>query len=99
MIRGRPVTGFASHADLGPRGVEASACLVVVLLKVGRVAPSALVVPVLIDAGPMEGIASFQFMIGIEMIPALAALVLGTRIPCNSESLKSPAGKFDEVLL
>ena len=99
VVRGRPVAGFASDADLRPRRAEAPACLVVVLLEVGRVAPRALVVPVLIDAGPMQRIAGLQLSIGIEMIPALAARFLGTRIPSNSERLKPPAGKLDEILL
>ena len=62
-------------------------------------APSTLVVPVLIDAGPMQRIPSLQFAIWVELIPALAAFFLRPRIPCNAERLNSPARKLNEVLL
>ena len=44
-------------------------------------------------------IASLQFAIWVELIPALAAFFLRSRIPCNAERLNPAARKLNEVLL
>ena len=62
-------------------------------------APGTLIVPVLINAGPMQRIACLQLLIRIEMIPTLATIFLRTRVPRYSERLKATARKLDEVLL
>ena len=59
----------------------------------------ALVIPVLIDAGPVQRIAGRQVAIGIEMEPALPALVLRARVPRNAERLKPAFRQFDQILL
>ena len=99
MARGRAVAGLAADADFAPmRGVNAF-CRVVVLSQVGRMAPGALVVPVLIDAGPMQGIARRELAAGMKIEPFLAALVFGPGIPGDPEGLQAPAGQFDQILL
>jgi len=76
VARPRPVAGLAADVDVGPGGGVTVGLLVVVLAQVGRVAVGALVVPVLVDAGPVQRIAGLQLLIGIEVEPALPALVL-----------------------
>jgi hypothetical protein len=59
----------------------------------------ALVVPVLVDAGPVLRVARLQLAIGIEMEPALTACFLRPRVPRDTQRLQPPAGKLDQVLL
>ena len=70
-----------------------------VLLQVGRVAPGALVIPVLVDASPVQRIAGPKLPVWIEMIPALAALGRRPRVPGDSQSLEAAVRQGDQILL
>ena len=87
------MAGFASHVYLRPGGVEAIGCGIVVLFEICRVAVGALVVPVLIDASPVKRMSGRQLLVGVEMEPALATLVLRPRIPGNAQRLHPAIGK------
>jgi hypothetical protein len=63
------------------------------------VAVGALVVPGLVAPGPVQGIAGFELLAGIEMKPALAALVFWSAVPGDAERLIAPARKRDQILL
>ncbi len=93
------MTGLAPHADFRPGGVETAGRRIMVLLQIGRVAPGALVIPVLVDAGPVQRIAGAKFSVGIEMKPALAALGRWPRVPGDSQSLQAAVGQGDQILL
>ena len=53
------MTGFTPHADLRPGRIETIGRSIKVLLQICRMAKGALLVPILIDAGPMQGMASW----------------------------------------
>lgn len=93
------MAGFAGNVDLRPLGAKGIAGGVEVLFKVGGVAVCALIVPVLIDAGPMQIIAGFEFLIWVEVEPALAALFFRARVPSDAERLQAATREFDQVLL
>ena len=99
MARGRAVAGLAADADLAPPGRVNVPGRVVVLLQIGRMAPGALVIPVLIDARPMQGVARRELAAGVKIEPSLAALLFGPRIPGDPEGLQPPARQFDQILL
>ena len=88
-MRGGAVAGFAADTEFRPGGVEAIRRGVVALLEIGRVAEGALIVPVLVDPGPMQGIPRRKLAIGIECKPTLAALLFRSRVPGNPERLQS----------
>ena len=49
--------------------------------------------------GPVQRIEMRHRSVRIEMKPALAALFLWPRIPCDRERLHAAAGKRDQILL
>ena len=99
VARALAVAGLAADADLGKVRREAILGGVVVLAHAGRMAFGAHEVPVLIELGPMQDVVVFDVLFRVEVKPALAALVLGPRIPGERERLHAAVGKFDEVLL
>ncbi len=96
-----PGPWHASQRDVqvGPRRVERPGLLVVALAQVGGVTVGALVVPVLVDTGPVLRVARLEIAIGIEMEPALAARRFRPRVPRDPQRLQPPAGELDQVLL
>src|SRR5512139_3005816 len=99
MFRCRSVSGCAADADVRPRGLKRLCLRAVILLQIGRVTPGALVIPILVDPGPMQRIAGLERHVRIKMIPALAAAFLGTRVPCDPKHLITPARHRDQILL
>ena len=93
------MTGLARHIHVGPGGCVGVGRQVVVLLQVGGVAVGAHVVPGLVAPGPVQPIAGGQPLVGIEMEPALAALLLRAAVPRDAERLKAPAWHGNQVLL
>ena len=93
------VAGLAGDVDLRPGGRVGVGGRVVVLAQLGRVALGAHEVPGLVDAGPMQRIAGLELAVGVEMEPALPALVLGPRIPGDAERLDPAVREGDQVLL
>ena len=77
------VAGLAADADFRPRRVEAIIGRIVVLLHAGRMALGAHKVPVLIELGPVQYVVVLDLFIGIEMKPALTALVHRPAVPGN----------------
>src|SRR6185369_4313247 len=72
------VAGLATDFDFGPGCGEAIARRIVILAHAGRVALGAHEIPVLVQLGPMQDVVVADLLIGIEVEPALAALVLWT---------------------
>ena len=93
------MAGLAADADLGPAGGEAVGRRVVILAHAGRVALGAHEVPVLIELGPMQHVVVTDLLVGIEVEPALAALVLRAAVPGDRQRLQPAVGKLDEILL
>src|SRR6187399_42237 len=83
------VTSLATDVDLRPGGAIAARRSVITFAEVGGVALGTLVIPRLIDPGPMQA----------EVEPPLAAARCGPRIPCGSKNLQSPACCGKQVLL
>src|SRR5689334_3584902 len=57
------------------------------------------IVPGLIPPRPMQPVARLELLIGIEVEPALAALILASAVPCDAERLVPAAGHGDQILL
>ena len=87
--RAGTVAGLAGDIDLGPGGRVGVRGRIVVLAQLGRVALGAHEVPGLIDAGPVQRIAGVQVLVGVEVEPALAALILRAARP---RRCRAPAG-------
>ena len=93
------MTGFAGDVQLRPgRRIGVAGC-VVVALEFRRVAVGAHPVPVLAQAGPVQRILVGDAIVGIEVKPASATLLLRSRIPCDRQRLHAPVRKSDEILL
>src|SRR5271166_6734870 len=99
MVRTGPVAGFAGDIDLRPRRRVAVLGKVVILAQIGGVAIGAHVVPGLVAPRPMQRIGTCYLLAGIEMEPALAVVLLVSRIPSQNESLHSTIRKRDKILL
>ena len=99
VIRTGSVARLARHVDLRPLRIEVLGVGAVVLPEIRRVAIGTLVVPVLVDAGPVLRVARLELAIGIEMEPALAALLLRARVPRHAERLQATARQLDQILL
>ena len=94
-----PMAGLAADADLGPGRGEAIRLRVIVLAQAGRVALGAHEIPVLVQPGPVQHVVVLDLLAGIEVKPALAALLLRPAVPRNRQSLHAAVGKRDEILL
>src|SRR3954467_13008763 len=92
MPRALAVAGLTADTDLGPRSAEAIVLGIVVLSHAGRVALGAHEVPVLVQLGPMQDIVVADLLMGIEVEPALAAVVLRTAVPGDRQRLGQPPG-------
>ena len=55
--------------------------------------------PGLVSTGPVQPVTGRQLLIGVEVEPALTALLLRAAIPRNPERLEAPAGHSNQVLL
>src|SRR5262245_26476337 len=107
LLRARPadvpgpssVTRLAAHADLREGRGEAVVDGVVVLAHAGRVALRAHEIPVLVQLGPVQDVVVPDLLVGIEVEPALAALVLRAAVPGERQRLQAAVGKLDEILL
>ena len=99
MIRGGTVTGLAADVDLRPGGLKTSRNGIIILFEICRVAEGALEIPILVDPGPVHRIAGRQSAVGVEMKPALTALVFCAGVPRDSECLQPAVVQFDEILL
>ena len=93
------MAGLAADADLGPGGGEAIVRRIVVLAHAGRVALGAHEVPVLVQLGPVQDIVVADLLVGIEVEPALAALVLRPAVPGDRQRLQAAIRELDQVLL
>ena len=99
VIGTRTVTGFAGDIDFGPGGVKAVELRIVILMQVRGMTFGAHVIPVLLQAGPVEGVFMRQVLAGIEMKPALSALLLRPAVPGDAQRLIAAVRKTDQVLL
>jgi hypothetical protein len=99
MGRCRAVTGFAGDVDLAPGGVIGLAGRIVALAQIGRMALGTLQCPVVVDAGPVQGVAMVDLLLWIEVEPALPAFALRPRIPGDRQHLVAPVGERNQVLL
>ena len=79
--RAGAVAGLAGDVDLRPGRRIGVFRGVVVLAQLGRMALGAHEVPGLVEPGPVQRVAGVQVLVGIEVEPALAALVLRPRCP------------------
>src|SRR3954447_5770147 len=99
MARALAVAGLAADADLGPGGGEAVVRRIIVLVHARRVALGAHEVPVLVQLGPMQDIVVADLLMGIEVEPALAAVVLRSAVPGDRQRLQAAVRERDQVLL
>ena len=93
------VARLAGHVDLRPGGRIGVGGGIVVLAQLGRVAFRAHEIPGLVDAGPVQRVAGPEVPVGVEMEPALPALIFGPRIPRDAERLHPAVRERDQVLL
>jgi hypothetical protein len=95
----RPVAGLAADAHFRVRGRIGVRGCVVVLLDVRGVAVGAHEVPVLLPPRPVQLVAVVDALAGIEVEPALPALLLRACVPGDRKGLNVAARQLDEVLL
>ena len=93
------MAGLAGNVDLRPGGRERVGFEIVVLAKVGGVTRGALGVPVLKPTRPVEGVVVGDALVGIEVEPALSALILRPRVPGEAQRLIAAVWKRHEILL
>ena len=99
MSRTGSVAAFASHVDLEPGCVERVGIGAIVFVEVGRVTLRAHEIPVLLPARPVQRIGGVDFIVGVDMKPALPTLLDRTHIPGKWQRLDLAAGKLNHVLL
>ena len=99
MVGALAVAGFAGDVDFAVGGLVGIAGGVVALPQVGRMALGALQRPVLVATGPVQRILVVDLLAGLQMEPALAALILRPRIPGDRQRLIAAAGEGNQVLL
>src|SRR5262249_43796618 len=99
VMRPLPVAGLAADADLRPGGGEAVGRRIVIFARAGRMALGAHEVPVLIQPGPVQHVVVLDLLVGIEVEPALPALLLRSRVPGDRERLQPAVGERDQILL
>lgn len=99
MVRARPVAGLAGHVHFGEGGLVAISGDVVVPLQVGAVAIRAHPVPVLVEAGPVQGVAGLHIVVRVQVEPAAAALAGGPAVPGERQRLQAAVGECHQVLL
>src|SRR5690554_2346783 len=99
MVQSRIMACGATHGHVLPLGVVAVFHRVVMTLQPGGMAIGALVVPVLVNAGPVHGITGPVLPRFIQPEPALTAVGLAAGIPGNVESLKAAIANINQVLL
>ena len=93
------MAGLTGNVPIAPGAGIAVCGEVVALLEIRRVAVGALVIPGLIAPRPVQAVSGPQFLVGVEMEPALPALLLWAAVPGDTKRLESPAGHRDQVLL
>ena len=99
VLLARAVTGLATDIDFLVGGVESTGLGIVILLQVGAVAFRAAAVPVLVVAGPVQRVLVINGFIGIQVVPALSALVRRSGIPGDAQRLQAAAGQGQQILL
>ena len=95
----RTVAGLTDHIEICPACCIGVRGEIVVLLQIGGVAIGTLVIPGLVAPGPVQRVVGLEVLAGIEMEPALAALLFRAAVPGNAERLIPPPGESDKVLL
>ena len=99
MVCAGAVAGLAADIHLRPGGPVGAALGVVAAAQRGGVAGGALVIPGLLRAGPVKGIAGGGGRSGLQVKPALAARGGGAGVPGYGEVLQPPAGQRNQQLL
>ena len=99
MRRSRSVAGLAAHTNFRVGRIKGVTRGIKSHLKIGRVALGAHVIPVLLQARPVQFVIRRNVLVGVLMKPALTAFGLRPRVPGKRERLQTPTGEFDQVLL
>jgi len=94
MLLARTVACLATDINFGPCRFVSLRLWVVTFLEISCMALRTHGIHVLVKPCPVQRIAMGNFLIGIEVKPALPF-----RVPSNGEALKSAAWKFDQILL
>ena len=93
------MTGFAAHVDLLVMRIEPVIDSVVALFNISAVALGAACIPIEEASRPVQGIASRDFLIGVEVVPALPTFAFGTGIPSDGKRLQSAVAQRKQILL
>ena len=93
------VTGLAGHIHIRPGRVVAESLRIESLVEIGGVTIGAHVVPVEVLSRPVEKVVGGDFLVGVEVIPALSAFFGRPRIPADLERLVASAFEGDQILL
>ena len=99
VMRAWTVAGFAADAYLGIRCVEGVRIEIVAEPHVRGMAFGAHVVPIKVAAGPVQRVAGANVLIRVQVIPTLATVNFGARVPGELQGLLAAAGRVDQVLL
>ena len=93
------MAALAAHGHFAPGGGEGVVEWVVAFLQIAGMAIGAHGVPVLVTAGPVQGVIEAEALARIQREPALPALLPGPAVPGDGQALQTAAGAFDQVLL
>jgi hypothetical protein len=99
VLGSRTVTGLAGHIHIRPGRVVAEGFRIESLVEIGGVTIGAHVVPVEVFSRPVKEVVGGDFLVGVEVIPALSAFFDRPRIPADLERLVASAFEGDEILL
>ena len=99
VARSRPMAAFAADVAFGPGAAVGARDDIEFLLEVGRMAFGAHEVPVVLAARPVQRVAGLDVLPGMQVEPALAALVERARVPGHGQSLHAFVGHRDQELL
>src|SRR5882757_11160536 len=83
VTRTLSVAGLAADAYFCPCGGKSIVGCIIIFLHAGRVALGTHEIPVLVQLCPVQDIIVLDLLVGIEVKPALAALVFWAAIPGN----------------
>ena len=99
MIRAGPVAGFATDTNFGPGGRIPRIVRIVIFTHIGGVALDAAAVRIGQVTRPKKSVLGVDLFAGLQVIPALSALLGGTTVPGDVQRLQMPFADIDQILL
>lgn len=97
MIGSGAMTGFTAYINFGIRGMIAVGLIIVVFLKIGRMAFGTHAVPVLGLVGPVKPVFVGHYFILVRRIGHVVPVTVD-RIPGEGKHLQAPPGRIQPCI-